>query len=1348
MQTIREFEVLLSLCKAAPLVQNSQNAQRLTRQLSPYLLDAHIQEFAPSPFYRKIEPSPTESLSYHVTAALLCLGNHDADIYENVSANVSVFLKACARASESLMSAQGEGGGDVNLTDAMQTASIAVSLLGFLDAAAAQADFWRSGGRLALIQRLQRLLNEKFLIAVETAFSKIRNSHSHDRAPKEWRRYLRHYQEVRRPLGAMLLQQRFMLLVTSSTSLLVAEKSALKKTHVLDLLMTSEGLLRPGTGRSGNGDTSSVVTYSNIVIDQLNYLEASADFIRMGSSSQQKIACAVKAAAFISYLNCSRLNEDAADTDTLMAWLEDTIIDPDQMADEDLASVVIRAMAIVCRMSPAHGANISRLLPRFIVQGRAPSHVVVTASQCLAYVLRMLSTDAVITTLYTLGNVLSPTTEENEKAEFGLENGDSQVYRGRQSTGSSISLQFIGEEETSTVYINVIDAICGIASACNDEKISALAQSILLQKYDRISNVVDARVITGAAVLSLSAGQLEFRSLLKSFARIAHAAVVDNRVLILHAVSLYPAGDQIEPLLTFSQLTTARNHISANLHRDSPLYDIYLDHMLDSIVSKGDVSQTSHAKESDMELAAKEIAELLQPLAVFMSANDMAANNWADDEFHAMLRDAWFNIVVHGFNPVTERGKRYADDLRVIAIHSPPLVAEQRGEQVESDIELNTVLRRGMSSDRESQQKKHLAELVSSKASDIKGLSYRKVIFLHTAYLVESLRAESGDCTKVLSYFLEPSMRKGDVSSVMEGITGVVVEKYLRKTLGGVNNTFSAQYAASQLATIFCDCCHRIERVQQAAYACADRIIRDVPSALCRRSSLFALLELLSLMWASCLEAETEMYEPRSTFTSERGNVTVELSDDYTFRKLTLNRLYKAARGWVSTAINLSPADVKGLLQTHLSEFDDEGAYGHVSLGRSFAMELGSAIPVTDQRLISIDGMGEANINTASDFIAQYTTRQEYRYAEALPDHSLEWLTFMRIDRRASYLSGADTESADAVTALAHIENRILQKRNTPMVDVRDILRRAAALLCRSESGVECAVAHHLVSIPFAMFTKQAIKLGISLWLGVMNENPIWEPRILNEISQQWELSIHKKLGLFSAAITSPDPFFLREEFAPSDQEALTKRKQLVHNLLSPHARLLEFLGSHFNATRLGSPDTQKVLVRLLDVTMEELQKATPHPLARELRLQLVLFGLKVLRTSTTIGPVSQWRLKDKLLSAALSWFCHAPKWSFGSNMLQMKTEIRLITDVINAVKAVGFIGAHSVGTFRSLQALQSKEQLLLLLLESEQSRLTVWVYPLSEPVQRPSTLVHTGKGSLEVRFRPSVPFKPKLTTV
>ena len=96
-------------------------------------------------------------------------------------------------------------------------------------------------------------------------------------------------------------------------------------------------------------------------------------------------------------------------------------------------------------------------------------------------------------------------------------------------------------------------------------------------------------------------------------------------------------------------------------------------------------------------------------------------------------------------------------------------------------------------------------------------------------------------------------MRKGDMSNTMESITSAVMDAYLRRTLTGTIPTFSAPYVAKQLASIFVGCCYRIERVQQAAMLCADRIIRDVPSALCQKTSLFALLELLSLMWTSCL---------------------------------------------------------------------------------------------------------------------------------------------------------------------------------------------------------------------------------------------------------------------------------------------------------------------------------------------------------------------------------------------------------------------------------------------------------------------------------------------------------------
>ena len=158
--------------------------------------------------------------------------------------------------------------------------------------------------------------------------------------------------------------------------------------------------------------------------------------------------------------------------------------------------------------------------------------------------------------------------------------------------------------------------------------------------------------------------------------------------------------------------------------------------------------------------------------------------------------------------------------------------------------------------------------------------------------------------------------------------------------------------------------------------------------------------------------------------------------------------------------------------------------------------------------------------------------------------------------------------------------------------------------------------------------------------------------------------------------------------------------------------RLLQFLGSHFNAIRLGSPQTEKVFLRLLTITLEGLKHSTGHPLAREIRFQVVLFGLKVLRHSTATDVLSRFRMKDQILSAALSWFSFAPRWSFGGNRLQLKAETRLLADVSTALRNVAMTPQMPTALTKSLQA---KETLLQVLIESEQVRLAVWLYPLNE---------------------------------
>lgn len=553
--------------------------------------------------------------------------------------------------------------------------------------------------------------------------------------------------------------------------------------------------------------------------------------------------------------------------------------------------------------------------------------------------------------------------------------------------------------------------------------------------------------------------------------------------------------------------------MSREIKITAPEYEIYLTHLLDAIVSKGDVPEATKSHLKDTELAAQEIAQMLSPLAILMYRNTGSEGLLhVSDAIITLQRDAWFNIVVHGFDLTSELGTKYRRELRTLSRFSQPLVLEDRAGSVESDIELNTVLRRGKSAEHVAEQKRRLARLLPTCENDVKSLNYSEAVFLNTAYLVEELRASSGDCTKVLSYFLDPKLRTGPVSNCMFAIVTAATKTYVARTVSGKIQAFSAPFLAEQLASILASCCHRISKVQQAATACADIIIREVPSTLCQKSALFALLELLTIMWSSCLEGETDEYAWRATFTSKKSNISVQLSDDYEFRSATLTAFYKNATQWVKMVLDMAPLDIKGLLQTYLSEYEDEGVYGHISLGRSFALEMGSLTPSSDQRLGALEPLQGFHANTASDFIAQYTTRQEYKFLDGLNDQEEEWL---RTSGNQKMPASFRRTIEDSTKLLKDLENRTQGSKHVSIGELRDVLRRASALLCRVKTD-QAPIVHHLVGIPFAVFSKQSIKLGISLWMSVIKENPRMESRILVTLAECWEMTIKKRLGIFS----------------------------------------------------------------------------------------------------------------------------------------------------------------------------------------------------------------------------------------
>ena len=121
------------------------------------------------------------------------------------------------------------------------------------------------------------------------------------------------------------------------------------------------------------------------------------------------------------------------------------------------------------------------------------------------------------------------------------------------------------------------------------------------------------------------------------------------------------------------------------------------------------------------------------------------------------------------------------------------------------------------------------------------------------------------------------------------------------------------------------------------------------------------------------------------------------------------------------------------------------------------------------------------------------------------------------------------------------------------------------------------------------------------------------------------------------------DPFYLKEEFAPSDQEMIKRQQQRMHDSLVPHFRIFQFLESHYQATRLGSQCAEKAYLRLIKISLNGLKRRYKHPLTRELHFHIVLLGITVLRHGVSLDSSSRWRLKDEIISAALAWFASPP---------------------------------------------------------------------------------------------------------
>jgi len=417
--------------------------------------------------------------------------------------------------------------------------TMTTSLVGFLDAAARNLSFWTSEERRQLIQEYDELLSDDFLVTVETALSTIRHAPIGTEEIRSWRQFQKQYSAVGRPLGAMLLREGFMRLVMVTASSMVVSSTTTNENNVLQTIMarTAQSLSADSQAHPALVDIIATISAREIV-----KLEDGSDYLQLGSTWQQRLAYVVKASALTSFLCCALMNEEAADADVLMPWLEASLADQSQAKDAHLVTVVLRTMAALATISPAIATTLGRSMPRIIVRTPFSPEASKVAADCLLFVLRQLPQDTVITTLYSLGNALSVRHggADAPPGNYALFNDLSmESQHPRDSTVSSVNLlSSVGTASDPAVYDAVVQAIVTVASGIGDPTLTALALSMLVQKVGKINISVDLKIISEAAFLASTGGVSEFRSLLQLYMSLSQQGLTKPDQALLDAVSL------------------------------------------------------------------------------------------------------------------------------------------------------------------------------------------------------------------------------------------------------------------------------------------------------------------------------------------------------------------------------------------------------------------------------------------------------------------------------------------------------------------------------------------------------------------------------------------------------------------------------------------------------------------------------------------------------------------------------------------------------------------------------------------------------------------------------------------
>lgn len=1222
-----ELQVLFALCDSCHHFKNEAYADVLYPLMNKYLLTAANCAFKSLSLFKLDDLTPWTKLTNKITKALIDLSINFPKFKDLLCVNFADYLSL------------------------LDTSCLyhQFSIVGFIQAITAEPIIITEN----VYDLLMSSLNENFFDRIEETLSLVSKQEDID--------YIYVFQDLGLEYSSLYFIDLVQKLHIEYLKFIV---HATKQESLLDHLLATESISYAILDKNSNM-LNRILQFQYKIED---YISNSSDRIVNSTLYRRKTSLATRAYALeiyslnnkISNLPFNFVNAKVSTyLSEFMVSIEDGSTTALEMISSNILLNVFGTAAIISEDNQLSGLNIAKHFPIIVQTIVMPKEFVKKLAIAVKYCLKSLSKDDMISLIYTLINMIEP------DVNFNTQNMKS--HKMNASINESMMV-----ERNDLVAQNFITSVIEISKSSDDESIMTLVTTLLYQKISSHPNELNAILLDGLTELVDSMNKKDFASLLKYYYDVSEASLRDRTSYNLN----------IETWNKFSQAMSK----SAN----DELYNVYLNGLLFQIVSKGDIDDLEHHRSNQVVTeSAREIMLFLKPLANLLPDISESPRIPTDKETIRRFQDAWFNLTIHGFAYNSPLYHECLPQLLRIAHSTPPLASEATWNRSETSIEMNTILRRGTSKTSEKLHKEVLRNIISLKSGSIdpssdNQLSRPGLMFLSSTLMVEMLRVQTGDSSKVLETMSDPSVVIAKLHTHVAAIASYCTTHYATSIVNE-KSFITMEKITTRLKEVLIACCHRNADLQHCAFRCADIIISKIPSVLCYKSSLFALLDILALLFQSLIDADTNEYEPMTVFKSRVTDINLQLSDSYKWRQNTLDQFTNNATKWVLSALRLCDGDMKAVLRAYVIKAD--ASHRTINYGVSFALDMASRILSNDREFFQLQGSQGKKLNSSAGFLSQTPWKSDKKLLD-IGFADVDGL-LMKLDDKISRFSDKVIKSRGSHKVITHHEFSDLME---------DLSRVIFALPERSAIYIK-----HVVDLPFLLFDSYTMEHAISDWLNIMHSQPKHASLILSYILENFEKTVIEGKGLYSRAHDISAPQFNPMEYLPTNKVVVNHNSKISSSALKSHLLLIRFLSAHFQATLFQNDTILRMFTHTALIAIDGLKAASLHPFARMIRFELINFGCDLLRHHILINSPLKDTMIHVLLDGALSWFTQSVSVPFGSNKLKFKADYEILNLVALYLSTV---------QFKNIE-FEKRKVILLLFIDDELNILFSWIHPL-----------------------------------